>query len=252
MVQSVGFIGVGDLAEYTIKGLRLGGYAGHIYLSPRNAAMSEKLAEECDGEILANNQAIADQSDCLIISTRPAHCLAALKALRFKPSQLLVSVVAGVSEAELRTVVPSHVMIVRAMPVSSAQAGASPTLIYPDHPTVTTLFSYCGDSISVDTEAAYDQGSVLACVYTWYFSLFGQLIDSTTNEALPADKAKALVLGMAKGAASLAIQRSETAGEIAEAIATDGTFSKLGLDLLKDNNAFAPWDEACELLLKRL
>lgn len=92
----------------------------------------------------------------------------------------------------------------------------------------------------------------MACVYTWYFSLFEQLIQSTTSDALPADKAKALVLDMAKGAASLALQKSETSGQIAEAIATEGTFSKLELDVLKEQGAFAPWDEACELLMARL
>ena len=251
-MNSLGFIGVGDLAEYTIKGLRLGGFNEKIYLSPRNAEMSAQLAASYDCEVLASNQAVADKSDCLVISTRPAHCLDALAALTFQPKQLLVSVVAGVPIADLSGAVPTDVEIVRAMPVNSAQAGASPTLIYPDHKQVSDLFNYCGDRIAVDDEAAFDQGSVLACVYTWYFSLFEQLIQSTTSEALPADKAKALVLGMAKGAASLALQKPETCGEIAESIATEGTFSKLGLDTLKEREAFAPWDEACKLLTTRL
>ena len=250
--SNIGFIGVGDLAEYTIAGLRGGGFDGPIYLSPRNREMSSHLASEFNCEVLESNQAVADASECLIISTRPAYCLDALKDLLFQQSQLLVSVVAGVQTSELRTAVPDHVEIVRAMPVSSAQAGASPTLVYPAHAQVEALFDYCGDSISVDTEEAYDQGSVLACVYTWYFSLFEQLTQSTSSEALPADKARQLVLGMAKGAASLALQKSETPGEIAESIATEGTFSKLGLDVLKENKAFEPWDEACELLFKRM
>ena len=251
-MNSLGFIGVGDLAEYTITGLRLGGFKGNIYLSPRNAAMSARLAAEHNCQVLASNQAVVDSSDCLVISTRPAHCLAALTDLTLQPKQLLVSVVAGMPMVELRNAISPDVEIVRAMPVNSAQAGASPTLIYPNHKQVSDLFDYCGDTISVDREAAFDQGSVLACVYTWYFSLFEQLIQSTTSDALPADKAKALVLGMAKGAASLALQKSETSGEIAEAIATEGTFSKLGLDVLKDQKAFTPWGEACELLLERL
>lgn len=251
-MNSLGFIGVGDLAEYTIAGLRFGGFNETIYLSPRNDKMSAHLAETYNGQVLESNQAVADRSDCLVISTRPAHCLAALEELKFKPKQLLVSVVAGMPVAELRNVVPDDVEIIRAMPVNSAQASASPTLIYPDHKQVSELFDHCGDSIAVDSEAAFDQGSVLACVYTWYFSLFDQLIQSTTSEALPADKAKALVLGMAKGAASLALQKPETPGEIAESIASEGTFSKLGLDVLKQREAFAPWDEACELLMSRM
>ncbi|MGB0847297.1 MAG: NAD(P)-binding domain-containing protein [Thiolinea sp.] len=251
-IGSIGFIGVGDLAEYTIQGLRGGGFAGTIYLCPRNRKMSAHLAATFDCEVLESNQAVADASECLIISTRPTHCLDALKVLSFQPGQLLVSVVAGMQMETLREVVPEDVEIVRTMPVNSAKAGASPTLVYPAHAAVEALFDYCGDSISVDTEGAFDQGSVLACVYTWYFSLFEQLIQSTSNELLPADKARQLVLGMAKGAASLALQKTETPGEIAEAIATEGTFSKLGLDILKEQDAFKPWDEACELLIQRM
>ena len=46
-------------------------------------------------------------------------------------------------------------------------------------------------------------------------------------------------LGCSLGAASLAIQdKHNDPGEIAEAIATEGTFSKLGLDILKQEAAF--------------
>ena len=36
-MQKIGFIGVGALALYTIRGVRRGGYAGPILLSPRNS-----------------------------------------------------------------------------------------------------------------------------------------------------------------------------------------------------------------------
>ena len=71
-MNSLGFIGVGDLAEYTIKGLRLGGFNEKIYLSPRNVEMSAHLAASYDCEVLESNQVVADKSNCLVISTRPA------------------------------------------------------------------------------------------------------------------------------------------------------------------------------------
>lgn len=248
-IRSLGFIGVGALAEYTLMGLRRGGFIGPVYLSPRNREMATKLATQCDAQVLDSNQAVADASDCLVISTRPAHCLAALQALSLAPGQLLVSVVAGMPLTALQAAVPADVTLVRAMPISAAQVGASPTLIYPAHTAVETLFQHCGDSISVATESAFEQGTVLACVHTWYFALFEQLIQSTSQQHLPADKAKALVLGMANGAASLAQHKTASPGEIAEAIASEGTFSKQGLDLLKQQQAFAPWDQACQLLI---
>jgi len=58
---------------------------------------------------------------------------------------------------------------------------------------------------------------------------------------------------MAKGAAELALANKDIPpGEIAGNIATEGTFSKLGLDLLEAKAAFEPWREACELLQKQL
>ena len=251
--QTIGFIGVGALAEYTIKGIRHGGFAGRILLSPRNREMSEQLAKDYKCEVMTNNQAVADGCQQLILSTRPADCLDALGALRLKSDHLLISVVAGVALAKLREVVGGDIDIVRAMPVNCAPAGASPTLVYPHHAAVNTLFDYCGNSINAEDEAAFDQGSILACVYTWYFELFQQIIEATRGESLSNALATELVLGMAKGAASLALQDKEhSPGEIATAIATEGTFSKLGLDILKDNEAFEPWRLACEALAKRM
>jgi pyrroline-5-carboxylate reductase len=120
-LNTIGFIGVGELALYTIKGLRAGGYSGRILLSPRN------------------------RDNYVVIATRPANCLDTLAALEFNAGQVLISVVAGVEIEQLRTVVPTDLDIVRAMPVSSAEASASPTLIYPDHDFVRQLFDHCGN-----------------------------------------------------------------------------------------------------------
>jgi len=252
-MKTLGFIGVGDLAEYTIKGLRTGGYQGRILLSPRNQPRSQMLAELCQCEVLDSNQAVVDASDIVILSTRPAGSLEILSQLKLKPEQQLISVVAGISIDALAAATVTEISITRAMPVSCAEAGTSPTIIYPFNSSVLGLFNHCGKAIAVDTESAFEQGSVLACVYSWYFELFEQLIRATTSKDFPSELASELVLGMAKGAASLALQdKSRTPGEIAEYIATEGSFSKLGLDLLKDRQAFEPWTEACQLLLGRL
>ena len=252
-MNTLGFIGVGDLAEYTIRGLRLGGYEQQILLGPRNSQKAQLLAEQCQCEVMTSNQAVVDSSGAIVLATRPADCLEALSELTFKPGQLLISVAAGISIESLSQVVNTDVPIVRAMPVNCAEAAASPTLIYPHHPVVQTLFDYCGNAIAVDDEAAFDHGSVIACVYTWFFELFDSLVQSTSCEALPRSLSTELVLGMAKGAASLALfDKSSSPGDIANRIATEGTYSKLGLDILKEQNAFKPWHDACQLLAKRL
>jgi len=252
-MKTIGFIGVGELALYTIRGVRRGGYHDSILLSPRNRARSALLAADFNCTVLADNQAVVDRSDCVVIATRPADCLQTLAELEFRTNQLLISVVAGVEIEALRSSVPDSLDIVRAMPVSSAEAGASPTLIYPDNAFVREFFDYCGSTIPVDSEAYFTQGSVLACVYCWFFSLFESLIQATQGPELPGELSAELVMGMARGAAELALAKTDSSpGEIAAAIATDGTYSKLGLDLLQQQTAFVPWQQACELLQKRL
>jgi pyrroline-5-carboxylate reductase len=252
-MKTIGFIGVGELALYTIRGVRLGGYEGRILLSPRNREKAQLLASQHGCEVQADNQSVIDLCDCVVIATRPADCLQTLSSLEFKPGQLLISVIAGIEVEQLREVLPGDLEIVRAMPVSSAEAGSSPTLIYPDNALVQEFFDFCGNTIAVDNEAWFTQGSVLACVYCWFFSLYEELIQATTGPDLPAALSAELVMGMAKGAAEQALAKTEISpGNIAESIATEGTFSKLGLDLLQQKSAFEPWGEACELLQKQL
>ncbi len=174
-MKIIGFIGVGELALYTIRGVRRGGYRGPVLLSPRNRDKAAMLAEQYDCAVQVDNQSVVDNSECVVIATRPADCMATLAALNFKPGQLLLSVVAGVEIEQLLSVLPDGIEVIRAMPVSSAEAGASPTLIYPDNEFVRAFFDHCGNSIPVDNEAYFTQGSVLACVYCWFFTLFDNL-----------------------------------------------------------------------------
>jgi pyrroline-5-carboxylate reductase len=250
---TIGFIGVGELVLYTIRGVRRGGYRGRILLSPRNRDKSSLLAEQYDCEVQGDNQAVVDHCDCVVIATRPADCMSTLAELNFKPGQMLLSVVAGIEVDQLREVLDGDVEIVRAMPVSSAEAGASPTLVYPDNEFVRAFFDHCGNSIPVDNEAYFTQGSILACVYCWFFTLFDHLIEATQGKDLPSPLSAELVMGMARGAAELALSKGEsTPAEIAAGIATEGTYSRLGLDLLEQNAAFEPWREACQLLQNQL
>ncbi len=250
----IGFIGVGELARYTIKGWRRGGYQDRIRLSPRNARHASDLARDFDCDVMADNQSVVDNSDLVFLATRPEDCHAALADLKFDRDQVLVSVVAGVSTARLReNLTDTTVEIVRVMPVSSAAAGYSPTLVYPHHQLVCNLFDLCGRAIAVERERHFDQGTILACVYSWYFALFDRLIEATGGDDLPTDLAAELVAGMARGAADLALSRpSESPGNIAREIATPGTYSRLGLDLLQDEAAFDAWQDACNLLRERL
>jgi pyrroline-5-carboxylate reductase len=249
----IGFIGVGELALYTIKGVRSGGFSGTINLSPRNQEKADFLKNNFDCKVLVDNQAVADSSNYIILATRPDDCLDALTALKLNKNKTLISVVAGISVAQLKNCIVNDIKIVRAMPVSSAEAISSPTLVFPANSFVEQFFNYCGNSCVVSEESIFEQGSVLACVYSWFFALYDELIQATQSDKLPPELAAQLVMGMAKGAAELALQnKDQTPAEIAASIATEGTYSKMGLDLIKQRDGFAAWQDACQLLKGKL
>ena len=108
---ATGFIGVGELALYTIKGVRKGGYQGDILLSPRNADKAGWLEQNLQCKVMADNQSVASNSDFIVIATRPADCLQTLAELEFRPGQVLISVVAGVTIEQLRSAVGSKIEI---------------------------------------------------------------------------------------------------------------------------------------------
>ncbi len=86
-MKTIGFIGVGELALYTIKGVRRGGYQDPILLSPRNQEKAEYLAAHHHCKVMQDNQSVVNNSDYIVIATRPAHCLETLANLEFRPDQ---------------------------------------------------------------------------------------------------------------------------------------------------------------------
>lgn len=252
MTVSIGFLGVGHLAEYTLRGLRRGGFDSEVLLSPRNAERASVLARECSGRVMESNQAVVDGCEIVVLSVRPAHAKEVLRGVTFAEKQRLMSVCPGLPVAELAPLA-APAKVVRAMPVTSAEAASSPTLIYPPDAQVENLFGYTGTAIPVDREEIYETAAANACAYGWYFPLFDRLIAETVAAGVPEAVARPLVLGMAKGAADVAILKpEESLEETTWSIATEGTFTRLGLDYLNSEDAFAPFSEALRKVIAGL
>ncbi|MDT4827999.1 Pyrroline-5-carboxylate reductase [compost metagenome] len=94
-MKTVGVLGVGDLTEKVVRGLRRGGYYGPIHLSPRNQEKAEKLAKEFGCEVLADNQSVVDVAQILLIGVRPNSLESLAHSVDIGPQHLLVSLVAG-------------------------------------------------------------------------------------------------------------------------------------------------------------
>src|SRR5207245_4311618 len=98
-LMRLGFIGTGEITSSIVTGLNSSGATGDsIWLSPRNSAIANELADRFQGISVAScNQEVLDYSDTIVIAVRPSAAQNVLSELRFRPDHGVISLVSALS-----------------------------------------------------------------------------------------------------------------------------------------------------------
>lgn len=248
----IGILGVGHLATFLVDGLRRAGDEQPIVLSPRNRGRAQALARRCACTVATDNADLVERSELVVLATRPPQAVDAVTDLPWTADHVLVSVAAGVGLASLRAAA-APATVVRAMPVSCAAIGHSPTALFPDERRARALLEQVGTVHVLPDEAAFEVASVLGAFYAWAFALAAEGTRWTREHAVDPDTARALVVGMLRGAAGMmAAQPDVPPAEMLDALATPGGLTRLGLGVMDERGALAAWSEACDAVLSRV
>lgn len=251
-MQILGILGVGELAGRIVQGLRRSGFDQAILLSPRNHERSAQLAAECGCQILSSNQAVVDAADVLIIGVRPDDVAGIAANLIVPPGKLLISLAAGVGIDTLRRHFPTA-RCVRAMLSYAAQFNESTVVLYPPDPIGERLMQPLGKVVVLQDEGEFELATVAACMNGWFYFFLHDLQQWLADKGLPSDKARTLVLdNMQECIASARHHPAIALNTLGHAIATPGTYSANGLDMLNHSQANAHWGAACEIVLGAL
>ncbi len=248
---AIGVIGTGHFASYFIAALRRGGYGGRILLSPHSRSKAETIAREQDCEVAEDDLQLLANADWVLIAVRPEQLERALAKLVFRPDHLLLSAVAGVSVAEMRQHLGNSTTVVRIMPSSYIEAmpdGLIP--LFPEMSEVQRVLTRAGRVVAFKTERDFDLSTVGACLSGWIYHFMGSLAGWFVERGLTPDEARCMVVGNIAGAVALAKAcPGQSLSDISNRIATEGTYTKAGLDVLMADDATAPWlkamDEVC-------
>lgn len=254
-MSTLGIIGTGHLATYFVTALRRGGFDGEVLLSPRNAARAEALARTQRCRIAGSHAAVVAAADIVLLSVRPPFAETAVAGLAWQPRHTVLSVMAGIGLDRLRRLLPGCDAIHLIMPLSYLEAVSGPVPLYPpDPPTpVMEMLRAAGEVVPLASERAYDAALIAACVSTWTYDLAEVIATELGRCGLEPAAARALALGSISGPAGYALGRpQEGLLAISESIATEGTYTKLGLDLLKQRAFDAPWREAIAAMADKL
>lgn len=251
-MQTLGILGVGELTEKVVRGLRRSGYAGRIHLSPRNAEQARALAEECDCEVMESNQAVVDHAQWVFLGVRPEAADQVAGEVCFKPGQRLMSLVAGISLERLAEAFPgAHCL--RVMLSYAVQFNQSTVVLCPPDTASEAVLAPLGNLVVVEDESAFELATVAACMNGWFYFLLHDLQQWLVDKGLSASQARALVLGNMMDCVTSAQQQPENSLKaMGLKIATPGTFTADGLAVLNHQPVSATWGAACEVVLDAL
>jgi|EP01046_Picozoa_sp_COSAG06_P018467 pyrroline-5-carboxylate reductase len=153
----LGFVGTGKITAAMVDGLLCSRCppVAPIVLSPRGARAPGLLERHGPRRVViaADNQSVLDASDTVFLALRPPDAVPALQELRFRPSQLCISLMHGISPSAIAAAAAGcdASAIVRANPLPGCATGDGITAMCPPHPGVRALFAGLGAVHEVQT-----------------------------------------------------------------------------------------------------
>ncbi|GIG65538.1 NAD(P)-binding domain-containing protein [Phytomonospora endophytica] len=216
-MNSIGVIGVGEIGRALVEGLCGGpGESPEVFLSPRGARTAAELAARFERvRVCADNQEVADRAEIVLVAVRRADRHEALRGLRVGEGKVVVNVMAGVGNDDLRTLLGTTAPLVRAIPLPTVRERASVTVTYPAHPVVDAFFDGLGGSLPVADEAAFNVFSALTGTLTTHYSYLATLTSWAAGRGVPGEDAERYVRGLFQGVGRSLGDESRSLGRLA-------------------------------------
>ena len=245
-MDTIGFLGSGNMAEALIKGV----IAAKVY-PPENVFVSDIrserlqfLAEQYGVQTADSNTDLAGSVDILMLSVKPQNMNDVLQQIKdaVRPETLVISIAAGIKTANIGAVL-GDVPIVRVMPNTPALIGEGASALFftdrakPMLRKAETVFASVGKAVVVDDEDLIDAvTAVSGSGPAYFFLLIEEMIKAAIESGLPEDIAKDLVLQTAKGASLLAVEadkKDQTPAELRKKVTSPGGTTEAALKIFE-------------------
>ncbi len=246
-METIGFIGAGNMAEALIKGV----INGKLY-TPENVFISdikkerlELLSKEYSVVSCETNDELVTKVQAVVLSIKPQNMPDALESIKdsIDSDKVVISIAAGIKVADI-TAVLGDVGIVRVMPNTPALIGQGASALFanerakPVLEKVVEIFCACGKAVVVEDEDSIDAVTALSgSGPAYYFLLMEEMIKTGARLGLPDDVAKDLVLQTAKGAGLLAFEadsKGESPAVLRQRVTSPGGTTEAALEVFKE------------------
>ncbi|MFS8054849.1 pyrroline-5-carboxylate reductase [Rhizobium sp. BR 317] len=194
-MKAIGFVGTGAITEAMVQGLLAEpAYVSEIHVSPRNAEIAARLADKFQNvTVAADNQAVVDQSDVVVLAIRPQIAENVIRELRFRDGQRIVSVVAALERQSLLGWIGADVDLVQAIPLPFVADRQGVTAIYPPDPETAALFDALGTTVQCESRGEYDLLAAASAMMSTFFGIMEFTTDWLEKNGLDRSKGQAYV-----------------------------------------------------------
>ena len=253
--MNLGFIGTGEITVAMVTGFCTAeSCPERVIVSPRNAVNAAALAAAFPVvEVAADNQAVVEASDWLVLAVLPQVAAEALAPLRFRPGQKVVSVIAGLPLAAAAELVTPAQMLAQALPLPPAARHLGPVGICPPNAAVAELFGRIGTSIEVSDEREFDAFWSVTSLMAPFYGLLHHSATWLTDKGVPSEAAGRYVGAMFHALAENACQAgTEGFARLTQDSQTPGGLNEQTYRALSAAGLYRHEEEALDAVLARL
>jgi pyrroline-5-carboxylate reductase len=226
----LGFVGTGTIAAAMVEGL-----GGGAVLSPRGAAVAADLARRFpDVTVAADNQAVVDQCDLVVLSIRPQVAEEVLRRLQFRPGQKVISLIAATQIDTLCGWIGHDLPIIRAVPLPFVASRRGVTPIFPADAEIAALFDRLGHAIPCQTLQEFDLLAVGSALMGSYFGLLEVAQDWLVGQGLPPTAARAYLSALFANLGTVAETGTSTFSDLRAEYSTKGGLNEQVFRVFQD------------------
>jgi len=243
--MKIAFIGGGNMGEAMLQAILNKKVAspGDIFVSDIKKARLEHLEQRYGVKVMGGNVEAASKGEVVVLAIKPqnlAEVMAELKG-KLKPSQLVLSIIAGARIDTLRRGL-GHNCIVRVMPNTPAQIGegisvwtATSEVDKEQKEQTRVILGTMGKEVFVADEERIDMATAISGSGPAYVFLFVEaLVSAAVEIGLPPDMAHELVLETLLGSGHFAQASNKELAELRRMVTSPGGTTAEALSCLEE------------------
>ncbi len=241
---SIGFIGGGQMACAMASGAVHGGAIAPqdlVFAEPNPIQQTKLVSLFPESTIVSSGEEILSICDRVVLSVKPQvlSTISPELARHIKPQHLLVSIAAGISLAQLVSLLGTQ-RIVRVMPNTPCQVGAGAAAMSVGSSVDTTdatwvehLFSSVGIIVRVPDTLMHAVTGLSGSGPAYVYQMIEALSDGGVAQGLPRDLSLKLAAQTVLGAAKMVLESGKHPGELKDQVTSPGGTTIAGIRALE-------------------